>query len=190
MEQSGTYDDMKGVIGSLISLWVGIERTVEKLDDAAPRQAGDESFPTSVSSRLDHWQRRVQADEGNRPFRASLARRLRQQLREAQKIRNGICHGLQGIAAANREQPGRICWRINGIELSRTWDEMQAHFAWLSKVAFALEILEEGDMSCFARLHDSEENREWWRAEYGIDLPEPEPWKRFVGKLPTLRGGA
>jgi hypothetical protein len=169
MERSGTYDDMLGAIGALISLWVGIERMAEKLDNVAPPPTGGPAFP-GVSTRLDRWERRVRADAANRPFRALLAWRLREQLLEAQRLRNGICHGLQGIAAANSERPGQIWWSVGGSEHRRTWHELQVHFAWLSKVAFAMGILEEGDMSRFGRLHDTEENREWWRAEYGIDL--------------------
>ncbi len=182
MERTGTYDDMLGAVGSLITLWVGIERMAEKLDDAAAHPSGGPRFP-GVSTRLDRWERRIAADEANRPFRALLARRLRQQLLAAQRLRNGICHGLQGIAAASSGRPGQMWWRVGSTEQRRTWAELQAHFAWLSKVAFALEMLEEGDMSRHGRMHDTDENRGWWQAEYGIDLARTPGVKAEGGQI-------
>ncbi len=160
---------MQGLIGSLIWLWVSIERTAEELD-AERAVSGHTAAVRGVSARLDRWEKRVQEDAAERPFRTRLARRLRTQVREAQRIRNGICHGLSGIEVANSERPGRLYWRVGGAEQSRTWEEMQGHFAWLSKVPGALLILNRVEVSRFSRLDDTIENREWWAAEYGVDL--------------------
>jgi hypothetical protein len=169
LDRTGSFAEMQGRIGQLIRLWGKIERVAEEIDASHPGEEPRKRL-CSVSSRLDRWMRRVQADAEAMPFRAQLAVRLRQQLRDAQKVRNGICHGLIGILAATVEQPGRIFWRNRTKEHCRTWSEMQAHFAWLSKVPVALLILQRGDMSCHGRLHRSVANLEWWTAEYGVDL--------------------
>ena len=169
MNHAGSFEQMQGVIGSVIWLWVDIERTVRK--QTVDRQGVSASkSPPALSRMLDIWLQQTCSDAAASPFRTALAQRLCEQVREARQTRNGICHGLSGLEAANSERPGRLFWRYHGIETSRTWAEFQDHFAWLSKVSFALEILDLGDLSRHGRLVDTAENRGWWEAEFGIDL--------------------
>jgi hypothetical protein len=158
---------MKGAIGSILLLWVGIERAVRNLVPDAPGAAGH-FFNTSAG--LDAWLRGVAEGVSVAPFRYALALCLRQRLLEARKVRNGICHGLCGLDGANSERSGRIIWELDGAETSLTWPEVNEHLAWLSKVTGALAILAAADLPPRGRLIDTAENRDWWRAEYGTDL--------------------
>jgi hypothetical protein len=67
---------------------------------------------------------------------------------------------------------GCLIWRDGQNDESLTWDALQAHFAWASKVPAALGLLDRGDMGQFGRLIDTRENRLWWATEYGIDLEQ------------------
>ncbi len=162
---------MMGVIGALLVLWVKIERAVR--EEVLRAHGG--TLPKSahgIAGVLDCWQRAVVRAHENQPFRAALASRLRVKLQAALNIRNGICHGVDGISAAHGEKPGTLRWTIREAKHSITWEELQILFAWLSKVPGALDMIAHGDQSPYGRMIDGPENREWWVAEYGVDLAQ------------------
>lgn len=173
MNEGVTFEQMKGSLGSLLLLWAGIERTVR--DEVSRAHSG--ILPKSaygIAAALNTWEAAMIEDQLARPFQALLASRLRAQLQWPLEIRNGVCHGLIGVSAADGGKPATLTWEINGIQSSITWDELQTVFKWLSKIPGAISMISRApadQKSCReARLLP---DRQWWVAEYGIDLPEP-----------------
>jgi hypothetical protein len=170
LEPEGSVGQMMSAIGSLLWLWAEIERAARK----EVLRAHDGILPTSahgIAGMLNCWERTVVQDRKNQPFRAALASRLRVQLQSALNIRNGICHGLDGVSAAHGTEPGTLKWTVRETRHSITWDELQVLFPWLSKVPGAMQMLAYADQSPHSRMVDRSENREWWVNEYGVDLP-------------------
>jgi len=103
-----------------------------------------------------------------------LASRLRAQLQGPLEIRNGVCHGLDGISSAHDGKPATLSWEINGTRNSITWDELQTMFQWLSKIPGAISMISRAAGGKDpAKTERQLPDRRWWMAEYGIDLAEP-----------------
>jgi hypothetical protein len=160
VETSGSFDDMQKAVGSVIRLWVRIEQTAQEL------VGGPSAQVRPFVALLETWASQFEMED--QPLRTALVRKLSSDLRQARKVRNGICHGYCGIVSATDIQEARLSWHHEGRENSLTWNDLQVHLAWLSKVPNALHILACGDMGRYGRLVDSAENREWWVAEYGV----------------------
>lgn len=104
----------------------------------------------------------------------SLASTLRSRLQGPLYIRNGLCHGLEGISAAQEYTPATLRWEMKGTKHSISWEELQASLNWLSKVRFAFRVISNPSLDRpGSRGVDNEENRQWWLAEYGLDLGKP-----------------
>lgn len=167
-----SFDAVKGALGSLLLLWVSVEKAVR----APIADAHDGQVPKSaygIAAALTTWADLVTTHPKASPMRRKLASTLRCQIQPLLDIRNGICHGLRGISSSDGDQPASLSWNLGEAEHSITWNVLQSHFKWLSKVPFAVVIISDfsSDLSA-ARLTDTRENRAWWREEYGIDLPD------------------
>lgn len=89
-------------------------------------------------------------------------------------MRNGVCHGLVGFSAADLNRPATLTWELNGENRSITWDELQITFSWLSKVPHVIAMISNPQPEKQgSRMTDNDENREWWMAEYGLNLTYP-----------------
>jgi len=172
MTKDVTFEQMSASLGSLLLLWAAIERAVRK--EAATLYGG--CLPKSaygLAGALNAWRAVVVEEQPTAPLRALLASTLRDQLQERLKTRNGVCHGLVGVSSAYAGKPASLMWEINDVKCSITWEELQAALGWLSKVPFAISIISNSPTKAVgSRLTDNLENRDWWRAEYGLDLPE------------------
>ena len=172
--QGVSFEQIKGSLGSLLLLWSGIERAAR--DEVARAHEG--ILPKSahgIAAVLQAWQATVVAGHAASPFRSLLASTLSTQLKEPLAIRNGVCHGLVGLSASRGDRPAILTWELNNTQQSATWDELQSLFSWLSKLPFAIQMISNSPLEELGgRMTDTPENREWWRAEFGIDLSSQE----------------
>lgn len=168
-----SFEQIRGSLGSLLLLWSAIERAAR--EEVA--RAHDGQLPKSahgIAAVLNAWEAAVVARQDASSLRILLASTLRAQLQDPLDIRNGVCHGLVGLSAAYGNRPATLTWELNDVKRGITWDELQAAFSWLSKVPFAIGIISNSHQEkSGGRMTDNHENREWWRAEYGLDLLEP-----------------
>jgi hypothetical protein len=170
-----TYEQVSGSLGSLLLLWAAIEQQARK--EVAGLHNG--CLPKSahgIAAVLNAWETAVVAAASIGSLRALLASTLKAQLKEPLSVRNGICHGLNGISSAYDGKQAGLSWETDGVKRSIAWDELQATFSWLSKIPSAISMISNSPTEKLgSRLIDSTENREWWLAEYGIRLsPLPE----------------
>jgi hypothetical protein len=165
-----TYEQVSGSLGSILLLWAAIERQARK--EVAGLQNG--CLPKSahgIAAVLNAWETAVVAAASIGSLHALLASTLRAQLQEPLSVRNGVCHGLNGVSSAYDGKPAALMWEIDGVKRSIAWDELQAAFSWLSKVPLAISMISNSPTEKLgSRIIDSAENREWWLAEYGIRL--------------------
>ena len=163
-----SYDEIKGSLGSLLFLWAAIEK--EARDRVEHAHGG--RLPKSahgISAVLDAWEATVRSEQDT-SLRASLASTLRVRLRRPLDIRNGVCHGLVGWRAARGDRPATLTWEMGGTRSSISYEELQDLFGWLSKVPGAMAIMSDNSAEGLGnRMADNPENRDWWKAEYGLD---------------------
>ncbi|WP_156348982.1 MULTISPECIES: hypothetical protein [unclassified Sphingomonas] len=165
-----TYERMAGSLGSLLLLWAAIERAAQaeivRANGLLPKQA------RGIAATLRTWQAIVSDMPANAPLRTLLAETLCERLQQPLGVRNGLCHGLIGISSANGANPGSLVWQLNGVEHHIGWQQLQDLFTWLSRVPDAIAVISKpGSQNPCDRRLDNVENREWWRAEFGIRLP-------------------
>src|SRR5690606_9176721 len=100
MDTEVTYFQMQGTLGSLLLIWAELERTIR--DEVSRAHGG--ILPKSahgIAAALNAWEAAMTKDRQTRPFQALLASQVRAQLQRPLDIRNGVCHGLVGVSAAN-----------------------------------------------------------------------------------------
>lgn len=133
-----TYDQMKGTVGSLLSIWSQIERALNagliKLNPDEPPMYG-------FSSKLDLWSKLIIAKSDDRPLQREVCQRLRTHLSDALDVRNLVCHGLVGISAGYREDVACLTVELNEKKRILTWPELQAMFPWMSEAQWCIEFL-------------------------------------------------
>lgn len=172
MDKDISFEQLRGSLGSLLLLWSAIERAARK----EVARAHDGQLPRSahgIAAVLDAWQAVVAGGENPTPLRTLLASTLLAQLKNSLDTRNGICHGLVGLSAADGNLPARLTWELNNTTRSITWGDLQATFRWLSKVPFAIAMISNSPLEKLgSRMTDSPENLEWWTTEYGLDIRE------------------
>lgn len=161
---------MKATLGSLLLLWGRIERAAR--DEVIRAHGRVPKSAYGIAAILRTWECTVKAAHPSGSLYALLAEALRAQLEELLNIRNGLCHGWTGISSANQARPATLQWRINDEDHCITWAELQASFSWLAKAPDAISSISSPHFDKRrVRANDSVENREWWAAEYGINLP-------------------
>lgn len=157
------YDQIKGAIGSLVSLWSSIEKTLTI--SIGRMHAGE--VPKSahgISTSLDVWSQRVIPMTDNRPLQAGLCQRLVEMLKEALVIRNLVCHGLIGISAQlHLDQPeAHLSVQLGDDTRLLTWSQLDEMFQWMSRTSWLIidltDAAMEGDAErANARLHGWED---------------------------------
>lgn len=163
-----TYEKMAGAVGSLLLVWAEVERSVR--DEIKPIH---KKKAHGIAAAFDAWRDAVIASQPAKSLCPLLAIAIRTQLQGPLDIRNGICHGLRGISTATEKRPAMLSWEINGKGHSISWEALQASLSWLSKINRAVWIVSNHSSDHAGnRLEDNAENREWWRAEFGINLPD------------------
>ncbi|WP_108813406.1 hypothetical protein [Loktanella sp. Alg231-35] len=172
IKENVSFEQAKISLGSLLFLWSSIERAArEEVASAHEGQLPKSAY--GIAAVLKAWEAIVRNAQNASPMRTLLALTLRSQLQHPLDVRNGVCHGLVGLSATKNNQPATLTWELNNETQSITWQELQANFAWLSKVPSAIRMISnhrQGEMG--SRLIDNFENRNWWRSEYGLELPE------------------
>jgi len=173
MTTNVSFERISGSLGSLLLLWSAIERTAR----AEVARAHGGQLPKSahgIAAVLNAWEAAVIGAQDAPPLCTLLASTLRAQLQDALEVRNGVCHGLVGFSAADLNRPATLTWELNGENRSITWDELQITFSWLSKVPHVIAMISNPQPEKQgSRMTDNDENREWWMAEYGLNLTYP-----------------
>lgn len=165
-----TFHQMGGAIGSLILLWSKIERSAR--DDVVRLLGFLPAKAHGIKGVIGTWEGAVVEAQAPDTLCALLAATLRLQLQGQLDIRNGICHGLIGIMGSVGDAPAALSWELNGLKHSMSWEELQSSLGWLSKIPFAFSMISDPALDRLdCRVVDTIENREWWRAEWGLLLP-------------------
>jgi len=168
MKEDLYIEQIKASLGSLLLLWSRIERAAR--DEVALFYEGH--LPKSahgIAAVLNAWEATVTCRTDALPLSVLLASTLRAQLQDQLNIRNGVCHGVVGFSVAHGDRPATLTWELNGERRSITLDELQATFSWLSKVPSAFSIISHSRSEGLgSRMTDNSENRDWWKAEYGL----------------------
>ena len=166
-----TYEQISGSLGSLLLVWASLEKSVraEILSTNGTRA----KTAHGLAAALNTWEKDVLGVQPTTSLGPLLASALRRQLQSPLNIRNGLCHGLRGISAAIKGKPAALCWETNDEERSISWDDLQQQLSWLSRLPRAVSIISNPRFENPGnRAADTPENRDWWRSEFGIDLPE------------------
>lgn len=166
-----TYGTIKGSVASVVVVWALIEQSARteiiRAHGELPKSAH------GIAAALDLWHSTVIATQPATSRCAALATILRDRLRKPLEIRNGICHGLYGISASTEKSPATLKWELNGEKHSISWDDLSEMLGWLSKIHHVFAMISSPKVTGVqSRIIDSAENREWWRSEYALDLPE------------------
>lgn len=166
---------MCGALGSLLLLWSEIERSTRE-EVLFLNEGGVAPKPGyGFAALLREWDKRVIAKHPSGSAPALLASALTGELRKAQKIRNALCHRLDGISASQEEKPAALTWRTANGTGRITWPELQISFHRLSKYPRAMSILSRYDAMNFDRMRlDDAENRQWWFDEFGLSVSAPQ----------------
>lgn len=167
-----TYDKISGSLGSLLLVWSMVEKSVR--DEVIRFHGFLPPRAYGIAAALRSWESSVFAAQPATSLSPLLATTLRGQLQGPLDIRNGLCHGLVGISAANEKMPAQLHWELNDEKHSICWDDLQACLGWLSRMPRALWIISNPSLERpGSRATNTAENREWWRSEFALDLPEP-----------------
>lgn len=166
----GDFDQIRGSVASLLLLWSTIERSAR--EEVARVNGG--AVPKSaygIAAVLGAWEDSVAAKRPTISLARSAAGQLNARLPAHLRVRNGICHGLDGVSSAHDGHSARLTWTINGERGSIEWDDLQTSLRWLSRVPRAIWIISRSSSTAIGnRLLDDPQNREWWMAEFGLDL--------------------
>lgn len=165
-----TFSQMSGAIGSLLLIWSGIEKAAR--DEVIRFYGFLPPKAHGIKAVLRTWEGTVNEAQPAETLCSLLAATLRSQLEGPLNVRNGICHGLIGISAAVDDSPAQLRWEMNDQKHSVSWDDLQTSLRWLSKIRFAFSMISNPRLDRLdCRVVDNIENREWWRAEWGLLLP-------------------
>ena len=166
------YDRISASLGSLLLVWSRLEKS---LRDEVIRFHG--SLPPrahGIAAVVRTWESAVIGAQPATSLCPSLAKIIRCQLQGPLDTRNGLCHGLVGISAASERVPAQLHWELNGEKHSISWEDLQKCYGWLSRLPRAISIISDPSLDRpGSRGTNTAENREWWRSEFDLKLPEP-----------------
>ena len=167
-----TYERLAGSLGSLLLVWAAVEKSVRyevvRFHGSLPKGAH------GIAAVLRTWESMVIDTQPATSLGPLLASTLRGQLQSPLDIRNGLCHGLEGISAPTDQMPAALHWEINDEMHSICWDDLQEQFAWLSRLPRAVSLISNPSLERLgSRGANTAENWEWWRSEFSLNLPEP-----------------
>jgi hypothetical protein len=167
-----TYDRISGSLGSLLLVWAAVEKSVR--DEVTRFHGFLPARAHGIAAVLRTWESAVIEAQPATSLGSQLATTLRRQMQGPLDIRNGLCHGLVGISAANEMRPAALCWEINGEKHSICWEDLQDQLGWLSRLPRAVSLISNPSLGrAGSRAKNTPENREWWRSEFSLDVPEP-----------------
>lgn len=165
--ESVSYEEIKGTVASLLFLFAEIEREVRAIILKARGEDGLIGVH-GAGGALNAWRNLLLTAEATRPHEARLAERLWTQLQDPLAVRNGVCHGLIGASASRGGASATLTWRGKVDTCTRTYDELQEMFAWLSRLPRAISMIShvvlEKDPGKLRPLP----HREFWASEFGI----------------------
>lgn len=166
-----TYEKMSASLGSLLLVWAQVEKSVRA--EVVRRHGFLPPRAHGIAAAVRTWESGVVEAQPTASLCPLLAASLRRRLQRHLDVRNGLCHGLVGISTANGQMPAALHWEINGEKHSICWEELQEQFGWLSRITRAVGIISNPSLDRVgSRATDTAENREWWRSEFSLDLPE------------------
>ena len=166
-----TYGMISGSLGSLLLVWAQVEKSVR--EEVVRRHGFLPPRARGIAAAVQTWEIGVLEAQPATSLGPRLATTLRRQLKGPLDVRNGLCHGLVGISTANGQIPAALHWEINDEKHSICWEELQEQFGWLSRITRAVGIISNPSLDRVGtRATDTAENREWWRSEFSLDLPE------------------
>ncbi|MBS0565178.1 MAG: hypothetical protein JSR87_12120 [Proteobacteria bacterium] len=142
MTETVTFDQMKGVVASLLLLWANVERALATSIQTLQQGEGPKRTH-GIARLLDVWSALVTQGADEQQLRRQIGQRLVDHLKESLEIRNFVAHGLRGITSGTDEPVGEahICAEMNGQRRVFTWQELQELFAWMSKVPWLIADL-------------------------------------------------
>jgi hypothetical protein len=136
-----TVGDIRGAIGSLVILCGRLEKDLrDALADLSNGQAKPLPPLIGLGAHLAAWHRllraRIQADQHH----LATADRFAALLDHAIKIRNGLCHGMQGFSADPHGfgSPVELYIQIHGADETIPWSRMSAAISLLTVANFTL----------------------------------------------------
>lgn len=169
MTDAVTCERICGTVASLLFLFARIENEAREI---IGRVGGPESLSKVIGARgtLQVWKKLLLQDREVRPEEALLAERLWTQMQESLDVRNGICHGLIGASAERGGAPATLSWRVEDSIMSRTYDELQEMFAWLSRIPQAMAMISHAVCAADPSKLRPLPKRDFWESEFGIEF--------------------
>ena len=145
--QTITFDQMKGTIGSLVFLWSGIEQSLTEAIENLHAERKLKSLH-GISRSIDVWSQAVKQTDNINTLQVDLCDRLVKMLKEALLIRNLVCHGLTGIAAQLHIDAPEAHLKVQLGEDTRllTWSQLDEMFSWMSRSGWLIRDLTEAVM--------------------------------------------
>lgn len=162
-----SYEQMKGTVASLLFLFAEIESEVREIILMARGEDGLIGVH-GAGGALNAWRNLLLTAEATRPHEARLAERLWTQLQNPLAVRNGVCHGLIGASGSRGDAPATLSWRGKDGTCSRSYDELQEMFAWLSRVPWAISMISHAVLEKDPGKLRPLPHREFWASEFGI----------------------
>jgi hypothetical protein len=137
-----SFEQMKGAIGSLIFLWSQIERELSDSLDALQTDHSSK-LPHGIGRRLELWFSQTQNHSERRERAAKLAQVLSAHLSKSLSVRNQVCHGLVGITAKIRpeDNDAHLTVELGGSSNNLTWTELQEMLGWMSRARWLIRDL-------------------------------------------------
>lgn len=167
-----SYERISGALRSLLLVWASLEKAVRHEVVRAhghlpPRAHG-------IAAAFRTWESSVAQSQPANSLGPLLAAALRSQLQMPLDVRNGLCHGLVGISAANENMQATLRWEMNDERHAISWDDLQEQLKWLSRLPQAVSVISRPSLERPGnRATNTAENRAWWRSEFSLDVPEP-----------------
>lgn len=133
------YERISGALGSLLLVWASVEKAVRHEVVRAhghlpPRAHG-------IAAAFRTWESSVIHSQPANSLGPLLATALRSQLQMPLDVRNGLCHGLVGISAANENMQAMLRWEMNDEKHAISWDDLQKQLRWLSRLPHAVSVI-------------------------------------------------
>ncbi|SFN44059.1 hypothetical protein SAMN04487859_102221 [Roseovarius lutimaris] len=146
-DQTITFDQMKGTIGSLVFLWSGIEQSLNESIENLHTEKKSKSVH-GISRSIDVWSLAVKQTDNTSTLRTDLCDRLVRMLKEALVIRNLVCHGLTGISVRLHIDYPEAHLKVQLGEDTRllTWKQLDEMFSWMSRSRWLIRDLTEAAM--------------------------------------------
>lgn len=167
-----SFERISGALGSLLLVWASVEKAVRHEIVRAHGHLPSRAHGIAAAFRI--WESSVIESQPANSLGPLLAAALRHQLQMPLDVRNGLCHGLVGISAANENMQATLRWEMNDERHAISWDDLQEQLRWLSRLPQAVSVISNPSLERPGnRATNTAENRAWWRSEFSLDVHEP-----------------